>query len=73
MFLSYFKNKYEQDWAFVARFCFLSGKGRYEYYMEFERKYGEPKLLLYFDDKTQWPAVYKSHKVINHLINLIIY
>ncbi|XP_059608160.1 transmembrane protein 145-like [Phlebotomus argentipes] len=50
------------DWAFVARFCFISGRGRYEYQIEFERKYGEPSLLLYYDEKTQWPAVYKTDK-----------
>lgn len=52
-----------KDWAFVARFCFISGRGRYEYLIEYERKYGELQLLLYYDDKTQWPAVYKSDKV----------
>ncbi|KAJ6642219.1 Transmembrane protein [Pseudolycoriella hygida] len=48
------------NWAFVARFCFISGKGRYEYEIEFERRMGEPQLLLYYDDDTQWPAVYKT-------------
>lgn len=48
----------------MARFCFLSGRGRYEYHIEFEKRYGEPKLLLYYDDDTQWPSVYKSSKVI---------
>lgn len=52
-----------QDWAFLARFCFVSGKGRYEYEIEFDRRYGEPQLLLYYDDKSQWPSVYKSDKV----------
>lgn len=53
-----------QDWAFLARFCFISGRGRYEYEIEFDRRYGEPKLLLYYDDKSQWPSVYKSDKVL---------
>lgn len=57
-----------QDWAFLARFCFISGRGRYEYEIEFDRRYGEPQLLLYYDDKTQWPSVYKSDKVIKHII-----
>lgn len=49
----------------MARFCFISGRGRYEYDIEFDRKYGEPSLLLYFDDLSQWPAVYKTGKVSN--------
>lgn len=53
----------------MARFCFLSGRGRYEYHIEFEKRYGEPKLLLYYDDSTQWPAVYKSSKVFLFSIN----
>lgn len=47
----------------MARFCFISGRGRYEYDIEFDRRYGEPQLLLYFDDPGQWPAVYKTGKV----------
>lgn len=51
-----------QDWAFVARFCFLSGRGRYEYHIEYERRLGVPQLLLYYDDESQWPSVYKRGK-----------
>jgi hypothetical protein len=47
----------------LSRFCFLSGRGRYEYQIEYEKKYGELQLLLYYDDKTQWPAIYKKGKV----------
>uniref|UniRef100_A0A1B0D2C2 Uncharacterized protein n=1 Tax=Phlebotomus papatasi TaxID=29031 RepID=A0A1B0D2C2_PHLPP len=59
------------DWAFVARFCFLSGRGRYEYQIEFERKYGEPSLLLYYDEKTQWPAVYKTDKTCEQKLSVL--
>lgn len=59
-----FAHTHTQDWAFLARFCFISGRGRYEYEIEFDRRYGEPKLLLYYDDKSQWPSVYKSDKVL---------
>ncbi|XP_055627120.1 transmembrane protein 145-like [Toxorhynchites rutilus septentrionalis] len=52
--------KTSADWAFLARFCFLSNHGRYQYEIEYEKRYGELKLLLYYDDKTQWPAVYKT-------------
>ncbi|EDS31055.1 conserved hypothetical protein [Culex quinquefasciatus] len=43
-------------------FCFLSYHGRYQYEIEYEKRYGEVKLLLYYDDKKQWPAVYKTDK-----------
>ncbi|XP_031628165.1 transmembrane protein 145-like [Contarinia nasturtii] len=68
-----------EDWAFLARFCFISGRGRYEYEIEFDRRYGEPQLLLYYDDKTQWPSVYKADKtcreklsVLNRIDNQIV-
>lgn len=54
------RNVCQQDWAFLSRFCFISGRGRFEYLIEFERRYGEPQLLLYYDDVSQWPSVYKT-------------
>ncbi|XP_078507444.1 transmembrane protein 145 [Lissotriton helveticus] len=48
-----------EDWVFLTRFCFLSDFGR----LEFRFRYPESKccqnILLYFDDPSQWPAVYK--------------
>ncbi|KAJ8777501.1 hypothetical protein J1605_014391 [Eschrichtius robustus] len=48
-----------QDWVFLTRFCFLSDYGR----LDFRFRYPEAKccqnILLYFDDPSQWPAVYK--------------
>ncbi|XP_043936721.1 transmembrane protein 145 isoform X2 [Protopterus annectens] len=48
------------DWMFLTRFCFLSDFGR----LDFKFKYPESKccqnILLYFDDPSQWPAVYKK-------------
>lgn len=68
-----------QDWTFVARFCFLSGRGRYEYLIEYEKRLGTPKLLLYYDDESQWPSVYKTDKsclqkvdVLNVIDNQIV-
>ncbi|NP_001088644.1 transmembrane protein 145 precursor [Xenopus laevis] len=50
----------KEDWVFLTRFCFLSDYGR----LEFKFKYPEAKccqnILLYFDDTSQWPAVYKK-------------
>ncbi|KAJ9574659.1 hypothetical protein L9F63_008191 [Diploptera punctata] len=51
-----------ENWAFVARFCFLSEEGQFEYYIEYESEYAVQNILLYYDSKTQWPAVYKSGK-----------
>ncbi|CAG4967306.1 unnamed protein product [Colias eurytheme] len=50
----------KENWAFLARFCFLSLEGQFEYLIEFERDMGTPNLMLYYDDETQWPAVYHS-------------
>ena len=52
-----------QNWSFLARFCFLSEHGEFEYYIEYNERQGEPNLLLYYDDGDQWPAVYKTYKV----------
>ncbi|XP_055839460.1 transmembrane protein 145-like [Episyrphus balteatus] len=59
------------DWVFLARFCFLSGRGRYEYHIEFERRYGDPQLLLYYDDETQWPAIYKTGKTCAQKLSVL--
>ncbi|XP_026476333.1 transmembrane protein 145-like [Ctenocephalides felis] len=51
-----------ENWAFLARFCFLSHHGQYEYHIEYSKSLGVPNLLLYYDSETQWPAVYKTKK-----------
>ncbi|XP_028679291.1 transmembrane protein 145 isoform X2 [Erpetoichthys calabaricus] len=52
----------KEDWIFLTRFCFLSDSGL----LEFRFKYPEARccqnILLYFDDASQWPAVYKKDK-----------
>ncbi|XP_053659641.1 transmembrane protein 145-like [Anopheles marshallii] len=63
--------KTSDNWAFLARFCFLSGKGRYEYLIEYEKKLGELKLLLYYDDRTQWPAIYKTDKTCTEKLSVL--
>uniref|UniRef100_A0A182QYG4 Uncharacterized protein n=1 Tax=Anopheles farauti TaxID=69004 RepID=A0A182QYG4_9DIPT len=63
--------KTSDNWAFLARFCFLSGRGKYEYLIEYERKLGELKLLLYYDDRTQWPAVYKTDKTCTEKLSVL--
>ncbi|XP_068901346.1 transmembrane protein 145-like isoform X1 [Tenebrio molitor] len=50
------------NWAFLARFCFLSEEGQFEYFLEFNEDQGVPNLLLYYDTDDQWPAVYKTTK-----------
>ncbi|CAH0699539.1 unnamed protein product [Spodoptera exigua] len=59
------KNELTDDmvnWAFLARFCFLSLEGQFEYLIEYDKDAGIPNLLLYYDDDTQWPSVYHSSK-----------
>ncbi|XP_058116486.1 uncharacterized protein LOC131285483 [Anopheles ziemanni] len=63
--------KTSDNWAFLARFCFLSGRGRYEYLIEYEKKLGELKLLLYYDDRTQWPAIYKTDKTCTEKLSVL--
>ncbi|CAB3373468.1 Hypothetical predicted protein [Cloeon dipterum] len=51
-----------EDWAFIARFCFLSEEGRFQYTITYDRLFAVQNLLLYYDTDTQWPAVYKTNK-----------
>ncbi|OXU22806.1 hypothetical protein TSAR_004610 [Trichomalopsis sarcophagae] len=51
-----------QNWAFLARFCFLSEKGRFQYDFIIDDEHTEANLLLYYDSPTQWPSVYPSNK-----------
>ncbi|XP_011499139.1 PREDICTED: transmembrane protein 145 isoform X1 [Ceratosolen solmsi marchali] len=51
-----------QNWAFLARFCFLSEKGKFQYDFIISSNNTETNLLLYYDSATQWPNVYPSNK-----------
>ncbi|KAG5677803.1 hypothetical protein PVAND_007531 [Polypedilum vanderplanki] len=59
------------DWVFVSRFCFLSESGRYEYLIEYEKKYGDLQLLLYYDEPHQWHSVYKTAKTCQEKISVL--
>ncbi|XP_042147604.1 transmembrane protein 145 [Ixodes scapularis] len=50
------------NWAFLTRFCFLSKQGHFIYEIEYPTDYQIQNLLLYYDEKHQWPAVYKKPK-----------
>nr|XP_049707431.1 transmembrane protein 145 [Helicoverpa armigera] len=52
----------KDNWAFLARFCFLSLEGQFEYLIEYDKESGIPNLLLYYDEDSQWPSVYHSSK-----------
>ncbi|KAL1501773.1 hypothetical protein ABEB36_007038 [Hypothenemus hampei] len=54
--------KTHNNWAFLARFCFLSEEGQFEYIIDYNENQGDVNLLLYYDTEDQWPAVYKSNK-----------
>ncbi|XP_077564970.1 transmembrane protein 145-like isoform X2 [Haemaphysalis longicornis] len=51
-----------ENWAFLTRFCFLSQQGHFIYELNYPVEYGPQNLLLYYDEKHQWPAVYKKPK-----------
>ncbi|GFY37018.1 transmembrane protein 145, partial [Trichonephila inaurata madagascariensis] len=51
-----------ENWAFLTRFCFLSELGVFEYDIEYPKEYRTQNILLYYDERNQWPAVYKTNK-----------
>ncbi|XP_014256440.1 transmembrane protein 145-like [Cimex lectularius] len=68
-----------EKWAFIARFCFLSREGTFEYSIQYNKEFSVQNLLLYHDSDTQWTAVYKSNKtceqkeaVLDRKLNQII-
>ena len=50
--------KVGDNWAFMARFCFLSMHGKFEYDIEYPVDYEVQNLDLYYDTESQWPLVY---------------
>uniref|UniRef100_A0A8C6TD28 Transmembrane protein 145 n=1 Tax=Neogobius melanostomus TaxID=47308 RepID=A0A8C6TD28_9GOBI len=48
-----------QDWVFLTRFCFLTDFGRLDFRFRYPKSRCCQNILLYFDDTSQWPAVYK--------------
>lgn len=56
---------------FVSRFCFLSEEGRYEYFIEYDRKYSDIQLLLYYDEPHQWHSVYKTSKTCQEKVAVL--
>ncbi|XP_027194446.2 transmembrane protein 145-like [Dermatophagoides pteronyssinus] len=61
-----------EDWVFIARFCFLSKEGVFEYNVTYPKSFAPQNLLLYFDAKSQWPAVYKQNKTCEEKRNVLI-
>lgn len=55
----------------MSRFCFLSDEGRYEYFIEYDRKFGDIQLLLYYDEPEQWHAVYKTQKSCTDKVSVL--
>uniref|UniRef100_A0A8K9UM90 Transmembrane protein 145 n=1 Tax=Oncorhynchus mykiss TaxID=8022 RepID=A0A8K9UM90_ONCMY len=48
------------DWLFLTRFCFLTDFGRLDFRFRYQKSRCCQNILLYFDDSSQWPAVYKK-------------
>ncbi|OAD55784.1 hypothetical protein WN48_04314, partial [Eufriesea mexicana] len=51
-----------ENWAFLARFCFLTEQGTFRYEFELEGSEKDLKILLYYDAPDQWLSVYPSNK-----------
>ncbi|XP_051575967.1 transmembrane protein 145 [Myxocyprinus asiaticus] len=49
----------KEDWVFLTRFCFLTDFGRLDFKFRYPRSRCCQNILLYFDESSQWPAVYK--------------
>ncbi|PWA20596.1 hypothetical protein CCH79_00011584 [Gambusia affinis] len=49
-----------EDWVFLTRFCFLTEFGRLDFKFRYSKSRCCQNILLYFDDSSQWPAVYKK-------------
>ncbi|GAA6078346.1 transmembrane protein 145, partial [Tachysurus ichikawai] len=47
------------DWVFLTRFCFLTDFGRLDFKFRYPKSRCCQNILLYFDESSQWPAVYK--------------
>jgi hypothetical protein len=47
-----------ENWRFLARFCFLSLHGRFEYDIRYDASYGVQNIDLYYDTASQWARVY---------------
>ncbi|XP_054711897.1 transmembrane protein 145-like [Uloborus diversus] len=50
------------NWSFLTRFCFLSERGMFEYDIEYPKEFKTQNILLYYDERNQWPFVYKKNK-----------
>ncbi|CAL7939416.1 unnamed protein product [Xylocopa violacea] len=51
-----------ENWAFLARFCFLTERGTFQYELELGGEEQDLKILLYYDAPDQWPSVHPSNK-----------
>ncbi|KAM8870463.1 transmembrane protein 145 isoform 2-T2 [Spinachia spinachia] len=52
----------KEDWLFLTRFCYLTDFGRLDFRFRYPKSHCCQNILLYFDDSSQWPAVYKRHE-----------
>ncbi|CAG6014887.1 unnamed protein product [Menidia menidia] len=53
------RSRNRSDWVFLTRFCFLTDFGRLDFRFRYPKSRCCQNILLYFDDSSQWPAVYK--------------
>ena len=50
-----------ENWKYMARFCFLSMHGKFEYDVMYDASYGVQNIDLYYDTASQWSRVYGDY------------
>uniref|UniRef100_W5L7F1 Transmembrane protein 145 n=1 Tax=Astyanax mexicanus TaxID=7994 RepID=W5L7F1_ASTMX len=56
------------DWVFLTRFCFLTDFGRLDFKFRYPKSRCCQNILLYFDESSQWPAVYKRPEKVRQTL-----
>ncbi|KAG7197387.1 hypothetical protein KM043_018493 [Ampulex compressa] len=59
------------DWAFLARFCFSTEEGTFQYQFILGGQEENLKLLLYYDSPHQWPSVYATNKTCEEKVLIL--
>ena len=51
----------EENWKYLAKYCFLSQNGKFEYDISYEANFGTLNLGLYYGNADQWDRVYGNN------------
>ena len=50
-----------ENWKYLAKYCFLSNDGKFEYDISYEANFGTLNLGLYYGNSDQWDRVYGNN------------